>query len=282
MDRRHMSKFAAGLIVAASLLVTACGARGIDLSIAPADAAESNAEITPSVLTSPLSGPAGTIVEVVASGFPAFAHVSVDAGQGNSEFVQVAAGTADADGFFIAEVKAQGAPGMALVFAVSAEGQPGVLCPDRFRITEKAGAWTAFSNSVYAVSLQRPSHWQRLPEYSDPELGDRGFGAADGFLLVSAVEYPGLIDDVAAGEANHRQMPYGSEPAIESLMIAGQEARLIRPSADQYPSMNGQAALIVRYPQPVSILGHLHNFFVLYVAVGHVEALAQMLVFAGQ
>ena len=170
---------------------------------------------------------------------------------------------------------------MALVFAASADGQRGILSPDHFRITEKASSWTAYSSAAYAVSFQRPSHWVVVPEYSDPELGEQSFGAEDGFFVVGALENPGSIDDVAAGEANHPLLPYGSEPAVARLMIAGQEARLIRPSADQYPSMNRQAAAIIRYPQPVNILGHLYNYFVLYADVGHIEALAQTLIFAG-
>ena len=90
----------------------------------------------PSVTISPTSGPSGTLVQVVASGFPPNTPVSVGVGPVNSQFSEVARGTTDGSGVFTVEVPVQGAPGMALVFAVAAEGQPGVSSPDLFHITE--------------------------------------------------------------------------------------------------------------------------------------------------
>ena len=168
---------------------------------------------------------------------------------------------------------------MALVFAASAGGERGVAADLHFHITEKASSWTVYSNAAHAVSFQRPSHWVAVAEHDDPALGQLSFAGEDGFFLVGALESPASIDVVATSEANHPLLPYGSKPTIEALVVAGQEARLVRPSADQYPSMNGQAALIVRYPQPVTVLGHPFNFFVLYADVDHVQTLAQALSF---
>ena len=260
-------------------LVFAAGAEGVRGVQCPShfriDAARE-----PVVTISPQSGPAGTVVEVVTSGAEPFAQVIVFMGPENSEFSEVARGTASANGTFVAHVAAQGAPGMALVFAASANGQPGVVCPQRFHITEKTSSWTAYSNAAYAVSFQRPTQWVVVPEHNDPVLGKRSYSGEDGFFLIDALENPGTIDQVAAGEANHALMPYGSNPTIEALVVAGREARLVRPSADQYPSMRGQAALIVRYPQPVNVQGHLFNFFVLYADVGHIGTMAQGLSFS--
>ncbi len=89
----------------------------------------------PAVTISPTSGPSRTLVEVVASGFPPNTAVSVGVGPANSQFSEVAQGTTDANGVFIVEVRAEGTPGMDLVFAVSAEGQPGVTSPDLFHVT---------------------------------------------------------------------------------------------------------------------------------------------------
>jgi|GEM_PF-4907843 len=90
----------------------------------------------PAVTISPTSGPSGTLVTVVASGFPSNTPVSVWLGPVASEFSEVAQGTTDANGRFTIQVPVQGEPGMDWVFAVGAEGQPGVSSPDLFHITD--------------------------------------------------------------------------------------------------------------------------------------------------
>jgi LysM repeat protein len=93
-------------------------------------------ENNPTVMISPTSGPSGTLVQVVATGFAANTRVSVGMGPQNSEFTEVAQGITNANGHFSADVPVQGAPGMALVFAVAAEDQPGVISPELFHITD--------------------------------------------------------------------------------------------------------------------------------------------------
>jgi len=90
----------------------------------------------PAVTISPTSGPSGTMVEVVASAFPANAEVSVGLGPANSEFGEVAKGTTDGEGFFSVQVPVEGEAGMDWVFAVAAEGQEGVVSADLFHITD--------------------------------------------------------------------------------------------------------------------------------------------------
>ena len=91
---------------------------------------------TPAVTISPTSGPSGTLVEVAASGFPADTEVSVGLGPANSQFSEVAKGSTDADGFFSVQVPVEGEAGMEWVFAIAAEGQRGIVCPDLFHITD--------------------------------------------------------------------------------------------------------------------------------------------------
>ena len=91
---------------------------------------------SPAVSIWPTSGPVGTTVRVVATGFSPHTAVSVGVGPQNSEFTEAARGTTDANGTFSVHVPAQGGPGMALVFAVSAAGQRGANAPELFRITE--------------------------------------------------------------------------------------------------------------------------------------------------
>jgi heat shock protein HslJ len=91
---------------------------------------------TPAVTISPTRGPSGTLVEVVASGFPADAKVSVGLGPANSQFSEVARGTTDPEGCFSVQIPAEGEAGMDWVFAIAVEGHPGLTSPDLFHITE--------------------------------------------------------------------------------------------------------------------------------------------------
>ena len=138
--------------------------------------------------------------------------------------------------------------------------------------------WQTYSNPYFGITLKYPANWQPVPGYGDPETGEK-YAGTDGFFMINAMD-GASIDSVAAAEANHVLQPYGSQPTIESLQIQGQEARLILPSADQPAGMDGQAALIVRYPQPVEIAGHLYPFFVLYADQDHIRAIAETLRFS--
>jgi hypothetical protein len=241
---------------------------------------------TPAVRISPTSGASGTLVHVVASGFPSNTPVWVGLGPVNSEFGQVAQGVTDSNGSFTAQVPALGEPGTNLVFAAMAEGQPGVLSPDQFQVifavpnpspltatpTPYMDTWTTFSSPAFAVSLQYPADWQPAG-YGSPETGEIRFAGINGFFHINSMDGDS-IDSVAAAEAGHRLQPYGSHPTIETLQIQGQEARLILPSSDQ----PYQAALIVRYP-PVLTIVWSPRYFVLWADPPHIRAIAETLRF---
>ena len=109
--------------------------------------------IEPSVTISPLGGPSGTLVQVVASGFPPYAPVSVGVGPENSEFGEIARGTTDANGAFGTQVSVQGAPDTNLIFAVSVEGQSGISSPDLFHITDAIGTGTVLETDAKYVMV---------------------------------------------------------------------------------------------------------------------------------
>lgn len=89
---------------------------------------------TSKVAISPITGPSGTLVQVIGSGFPSSSSVSVGVGPEGSEFEEIVRGATDADGRVTLSVPVRGAPGMGLLVAVAADGQPGVRSPDLFRI----------------------------------------------------------------------------------------------------------------------------------------------------
>ena len=242
----------------------------------------------PVVDITPTSGEAGTLVQVVASGFPPNSLVSVAMGPVNSELGQVAQGATDANGVYVTHVTAQGSLGMLLIFGATVDGQPGILSSQQFQITGAVpnpppipptptpylDMWTTYSNPVFAVSLEYPADWQPIPRYGSQETGETRFGNINGFFHISSMDTD-TIDMAVAAEAGHILQPYGPNPTIESLQIQGQEARLILPSAGQ----QYQAAIIIRYPQPVTVSGTPCRFFILWADQPHIRTIAQTIQF---
>jgi hypothetical protein len=138
-----------------------------------------------------------------------------------------------------------------------------------------AGDWKTYSDAELGISLEYPANWQ-----FDAVHGGVKYGAEDGFFILDAIGSPGeSIDQVAATQAGHHLRPYGTQPTIESLEVAGQEARLILPSADA--TMGDQAMLIVRYPQPrmIGSSDHAYEFLVVYADQAHIRDIAHTLQF---
>jgi len=138
--------------------------------------------------------------------------------------------------------------------------------------------WTTFSSVTYAISLEYPADWQPVPGYGDPETDGARYGGINGFFQITAMDSDS-IDAAAAAEAEHKLQPYGSQPKIEALQVQGQEARLILPSDDQPTGMQHQAALIVRYPEPVNITGTPCRYLLLWADWPHIRTVAQTLRF---
>lgn len=139
-----------------------------------------------------------------------------------------------------------------------------------------ADALSYFVSPVFAVALSYPANWVVDPGYTTPELGDIKFNADDGFFIINSADAES-IDIFTDNEAHHKLQPYGTAPTIENLTIQGQTARLIWPSVDQ--TMPDQAALVVMYPQPVTISDHSNSLFVLYADTDHIREIADTLTF---
>jgi len=230
----------------------------------------------PAVEISPSNGPSGTLVQVIATGFPANALITIGLGPANSQFTEAARGTTDAAGRFVAQVRVQGETGMNWVFGANA-GRV-VANSTFFRITGggPVGLKT-YTNSYFKIALQYPGNWQMDPQYSDPQSGQK-FVGQEGFFLIGAMDGD-TIDQVTLSEAHHKLRPYGSQPSISSQQIQGREARLVLPSTDQPIGMVNQSLLVVRYPNPVTISGQPCRFFALYVDRNHILTIAQTLRF---
>jgi TolB protein len=128
-----------------------------------------------------------------------------------------------------------------------------------------------YTSTGYKVQFQYPSHWERVT--------DEKYDGPDGFFQLSAISSDGTINEVCHNEAFHLLNPYGSEPRIIKAQIQQQEACFVFPSEDQPPEMEGQAALIVVYPNPIQIGGSTYNYFILWVNQEHLNEISSTLVF---
>ena len=245
----------------------------------------------PQVVIYPAGGVSGTMVQVIASGFPANKPAIIGLGPANSGFGTVAEGTTDSNGFFSAQVPVVGEPGTRWVFSVSVDSQPGINANETFQVliappnpgpndptpTPYMDTWSTFTNTYFSVSLQYPSDWQPMPGYGSSETGDIRYEGVTGFFLVNAMDTD-TIDLAADAEAGHVLMPYGANPTVESLVVQGQEARLVLPSSDQPGGMSNQAALIVTYPTADGET-RFPRFFVLYADAAHIRTIAETIRF---
>jgi TolB protein len=128
---------------------------------------------------------------------------------------------------------------------------------------------------VFQVTLQHPAGWRRVEGYEEK------YGGADGFFQLSAMDGRGwTIEEACKLQAGHHLRPYGSSPQLERRQVQGQEACVIWPSEDQAQDMKGQAALLVRYPQPIQIRGDVYRYFILWADKNHIAEIAKTLQFA--
>ncbi|NPV07968.1 MAG: LysM peptidoglycan-binding domain-containing protein [Anaerolineae bacterium] len=163
-----------------------------------------------------------------------------------------------------------------LAFVTADEGQLDLAASSESAETQATRpGWEVHSSVEFRVSFTYPAEWQPVAGY----YGERHEGDT-GFFSVGAMSGQGwTIDEVYRLESEHKLRPYGTEPTIESLQVQGQQARLILPSTDQPEEMKGQAAVIVEYPEPVTISGGTYRYFILYADQAHIREIVESLRF---
>lgn len=132
-----------------------------------------------------------------------------------------------------------------------------------------------YSNLAYGVNLRYPPEWR--PASGGPF--DRYEGAGGFFGISAGGSGEVTLDGMVVGEITHPTRPYGVEPYVQGLVINGQNARLVMPSLDQAPSMNGQAVLIVEYPQPMTIGFETYKFLVFFADRANIQDIASSITF---
>jgi TolB protein len=141
--------------------------------------------------------------------------------------------------------------------------------------------WQLYSNPYFKISFIYPAHWQQVD--GEARYGER-YSGEDGFFSITAMGDVGLsLDQAVEAEVQHKLQPYGPDPYVKELQIQGQEARIITPSATQDDHLRWQAALLVVYPRPISLITgdteHVYPILALYADPAHIWNIAESLKF---
>lgn len=123
-------------------------------------------------------------------------------------------------------------------------------------------ALNEFTSNRYRISFKYPKGWTKNPRYEDKYEGASGFFEVGDFSGVGE-----NIDEAVQMQVNEEYKPYGSNPTIRRFTVDGQPARVIYPSADQTDFFKDrEAAIVVQYPQPVTIDGRPFDYVVIWAS----------------
>lgn len=143
---------------------------------------------------------------------------------------------------------------------------------------EEYCSYKIYSNPDYRVILRYPKKWVPNLSYGTIDNIPLSYGGDDGYFIINAAAGNTVLEDVIKNEAYHKAQPYGSSPVIERVNLNGREGAYILPSADQPPSMKGQAAYIVKYPKSIKISNGEYEYLILYVDKSNIKAIAETLI----
>ena len=126
-------------------------------------------------------------------------------------------------------------------------------------------ALNEFVSARYKVNFKYPKSWNKNPRYEDKYEGETGF------FEVGAFEGTDDIDAAVKEQINEYYKPYGSNPIVRSFIVDGQPARVIYPSEDQAEFYKDRdAAIVVKYPEPITIDGQQFDYVVIWVTKDYV------------
>lgn len=128
-----------------------------------------------------------------------------------------------------------------------------------------------YTNESFGVTFQYPASWKRV--------NDERYVGDDGFFQISAILGSEDINEICHDEAFQELRPYGTTPKIIPSENQSIEACMILPSPDQPAEMNGQAAYIIKYPEPIELDGEMYNYLILWADKDHIDAISSTLLF---
>jgi TolB protein len=133
--------------------------------------------------------------------------------------------------------------------------------------------WNIYTDTQFKVTVSYPANWQK------DNTGDAMYKSTDGFFQLSAVasEAP-TAAEVCAGsiDGNRKDYQYGTSPSLQYLVVDGESACLIWPSADQSPYSRGVSLLAVQFPK---ILAPQPYILLLFADKDHIWQMAKRLKF---
>lgn len=130
--------------------------------------------------------------------------------------------------------------------------------------------WNTYISEAFKIELRYPIRWAKV--------SNAFYEGLDGFFKVSAVNSNKDLEAICEAEAYHKLKPYGSQPQISRITILDQQACLIMPSSDQPKDMNGQAALLLKYPTPIHINNAEYSHLMLWTDSNHIKEIIASLV----
>lgn len=127
-----------------------------------------------------------------------------------------------------------------------------------------------FISSRYKISFKYPKAWVKNPRYQEKYEGKTGF-----FEITDFSGQGSNIDQIVNQLINEPDRPYGTNPTVKNLVVDGQPARLIYPSADQNQFINDrEVALVVQYKNPDVIQGMAYPYVIVWATREYMPLIA--------
>ncbi len=133
-----------------------------------------------------------------------------------------------------------------------------------------------YFNPSLKVMLDFPADWQPGGEYLDWDGLPRRWQGETGWFEISATSGDGVIlTDIVASLNNPESWPFGQNPVVSTVKIAGQPGAVIVPEEQTI----NQVAAVVTYPQVVKVGLNNYRFLILRMDRFHMTSLLNSLRF---
>ena len=131
-----------------------------------------------------------------------------------------------------------------------------------------------YFNPSLKVILSYPADWLPVSAPLDTDGLPRRFAGGTGWFEISGTSGDGVIlTEVATSLNQLTKPPFGQNPKITTVQIAGQPGVIIMPTETQVRA----AAAVVAYPKPVELGLTNYRFLILKAEVGHLVNLVESL-----
>ncbi len=136
-----------------------------------------------------------------------------------------------------------------------------------YSLTEqKSESKKIYYNPNLRIILAYPTTWLPVPILQDNDGLPRRFEGKSGWFEVSATSGEGVILTEIASSLNQvYDLPFGANPQINTVKIAGQPGAMIVPTEDGI----NQAAAVITYPEPVLVGLTSYRFFIIRFDKNH-------------